>query len=62
MNSTREQHDPIKHAATQKAPRYAYQHEYRLVLISYAMPEVVREPPDPLYVRLPRPPDYARLL
>jgi len=62
LGTTREQRDPIRHAATQKAPEHAYQHEHRIVLISYAMPQVDGEPPDPLYIQLPKALEYAKLL
>jgi hypothetical protein len=54
--------DPVRRAVTLKPPRYGYQHEHRLVLISFGTRQLIGSPPEFLCVDLPRPIHYARIL
>jgi hypothetical protein len=39
--------DPVRRAVAQKLPEYSYQHEYRLVLLSYGDLQTDAAPPNP---------------
>ena len=60
------QNDAMRLAIAQKLPKYSYQFEHRIALISYAPPvsdeaEAERLPPEHLYVNIGRPLEYAAL-
>lgn len=61
------QNDAMRLAIAQKLPKYSYQFEHRIALISYAPPvsdeaEAERLPPEHLYVNIGRPLEYAALV
>jgi hypothetical protein len=54
--------ESVRLAVTQKSPSYSYQHEHRIVLISYGTWQVDGAPPDFIWVRAPRKFEYARIV
>jgi len=66
-DAAQQQNDVMRLAIAQKLPKYSYQFEHRIALISYAPPipddaEAGALPPEHLYVDIGRPLEYAALV